>query len=81
MKWLQVPPIYVLDCSNVNEWNDKVYEPAVAIIEAALKGEEPTQKSINELVTEEKRTDSSNEENRYCEVNFSMRSFFINVDL
>ncbi|XP_017753987.1 PREDICTED: tRNA dimethylallyltransferase, mitochondrial-like [Eufriesea mexicana] len=64
----QVPPIYVLDCSNTNEWNDKVYEPAVTIIEAALKGEKPTQKPINEVVTEQKYTDSSNEENHYCKV-------------
>lgn len=50
-----------------------MYEPAVAIIEAVLRGEKPTQKPLNETVENEKFTDNSNEERHYCDV----KIFFI----
>ncbi|XP_033206717.2 tRNA dimethylallyltransferase isoform X1 [Bombus vancouverensis nearcticus] len=64
----QVPPIYTLDCTNLDQWNSCVYEPAVAIIEAVLRGEKPVQKPLNETVENEKFTDSSNEERHYCRI-------------
>ncbi|XP_043594693.1 tRNA dimethylallyltransferase isoform X2 [Bombus pyrosoma] len=64
----QVPPIYTLDCTDLDQWNSCVYEPAVAIIEAVLRGEKPTQKPLNETVENEKFTDSSNEERHYCDI-------------
>ncbi|XP_012138614.2 bHLH transcription factor Myc isoform X2 [Megachile rotundata] len=63
----QVPPIYVLDCTHIDKWTTSVYEPAVAIIEAVLKGEKPEQKPLNENIQNEKHTDSSNEEAHYCD--------------
>ncbi|XP_071873478.1 tRNA dimethylallyltransferase isoform X2 [Bombus fervidus] len=64
----QVPPIYTLDCTNLDQWNSHVYEPAVAIIEAVLRGEKPIQKPLNETVENEKVSDSSNEERHYCDI-------------
>ncbi|XP_012341648.1 tRNA dimethylallyltransferase [Apis florea] len=64
----QVPPIYALDSTNVNQWNSCVYEPAVAIIEAVLRGEKPEQKPLNESVENKKFSDSSNEERQYCDI-------------
>lgn len=78
IKRLQVPPIYTLDCTNLDQWNSCVYEPAVAIIEAVLRGEKPTQKPLNETVENEKFTDSSNEERHYCDVKFFLIFLIIN---
>ncbi|KAK1136795.1 hypothetical protein K0M31_001331 [Melipona bicolor] len=66
----QVPPIYVLNCTNVDQWNSRVYEPAVAIIEAVLKGEKPEQKPVNETGPVENKIfhDSSNAEKYYCDI-------------
>nr|XP_031828956.1 tRNA dimethylallyltransferase isoform X2 [Nomia melanderi] len=64
----QVPPIYILDCTDLNAWNSCVYEKAVAIVEASLRGEKPEQKPVNEFVIDVKNTDSSNEECRYCDI-------------
>ncbi|XP_076242789.1 tRNA dimethylallyltransferase [Calliopsis andreniformis] len=64
----QVPPVYALDCTNLKEWNSSVYEPAVAIVEAVLRGEKPEQKPLNESVDNVKVTDSSNEESHYCDI-------------
>ncbi|XP_034951811.1 tRNA dimethylallyltransferase isoform X2 [Chelonus insularis] len=63
----QLPPIYSLDCTNVEEWNSKVLEPAMAIIDANIKGDAPIQKSLNEDVQCWKSTDSSNEVTHWCE--------------
>lgn len=64
----QVPPVYSLDCTDVDQWDNCVYEPAVGIVEAFLKGEKPAQKPMNESVDNVKVTDSSNEECHYCEI-------------
>lgn len=77
IKRLQVPPIYTLDCTNLDQWNSCVYEPALAIIEAVLRGEKPVQKPLNETVENEKFTDSSNEERHYCRVKFFLISLII----
>lgn len=52
-----------------------MYEPAVGIVEAFLKGEKPAQKPMNESVDNVKVTDSSNEECHYCEVSYRLGSF------
>lgn len=58
----------------MDQWNSRVYEPAVAIIEAILKGEKPEQKPVNETFTGPVENqifhDSSNAEKYYCDVNF-----------
>nr|XP_034176165.1 tRNA dimethylallyltransferase isoform X1 [Osmia lignaria] len=64
----QVPPIYLLDCTHVDRWDSCVYEPAVAILEAVLRGKKPEQKPLNETIEDQKLTDSSNEESHYCDV-------------
>ncbi|KOC62355.1 tRNA dimethylallyltransferase, mitochondrial [Habropoda laboriosa] len=64
----QVPPVYALDCTDVNEWNSCVYEPAVEIIETILRGEKPEQTPLNETVENHKFSDASNEERHYCSV-------------
>ncbi|XP_017881069.1 tRNA dimethylallyltransferase-like [Ceratina calcarata] len=61
-------PIYALDCTDLSQWNARVYDPAIAIIEAVLRGEKPEQKPLNEIVQDKKWTDSSNEETHFCEV-------------
>lgn len=52
-----------------------MYEPAVAIIEAVLRGEKPEQRPLNESVENQKFTDSSNDERHYCDVRFSLGTF------
>ncbi|CAK9814311.1 tRNA dimethylallyltransferase [Anthophora plagiata] len=64
----QVPPVYVLDCTDISKWNNCVYEPAVTIIETILRGEKPEQKPINESVENQKFNDSSNEEKHFCDI-------------
>ncbi|XP_053982147.1 tRNA dimethylallyltransferase isoform X2 [Hylaeus volcanicus] len=64
----QTPPVYSLDCTNLDNWNSSVLEPAVAIIDAVLRREQPTQKPLNGTADTEKVTDSSNEERHYCDV-------------
>lgn len=64
----QVPPVYVLDSTNVDQWNSCVLEPAIAIIEAALRGEKPERTPFNETVEDRKSNDSSNEEKHYCDI-------------
>ncbi|XP_053596974.1 tRNA dimethylallyltransferase isoform X1 [Microplitis demolitor] len=63
----QVPPIYELDCTNIQEWNSKVLEPAIKIINAKLKDEIPAQKSLNRSSQDENLTDSKNQESHWCE--------------
>lgn len=69
---LQVPDVYTLDCTNVEEWNARVLEPAATIVEARLKGEKPSQRPLNENVDCEKFSDSSNEESHWCKVKRKM---------
>ncbi|XP_076291940.1 tRNA dimethylallyltransferase [Lasioglossum baleicum] len=64
----QVPHVYALDTTNVKNWDTAVYEKAVSIVEAILRGEKPEQKPLNESVVDSKVTDSSNEELHYCDV-------------
>ncbi|KZC13841.1 tRNA dimethylallyltransferase, mitochondrial, partial [Dufourea novaeangliae] len=64
----QVPRVYTLDCTDLDKWDSSVYEQAVKIVEATLRGEEPLQKPLNESVTNQKLTDSSNEECYHCDV-------------
>ncbi|XP_015123530.1 tRNA dimethylallyltransferase [Diachasma alloeum] len=64
----QVPPVYELDCTNIDEWDTKVLKPAIEIVDAKLRGEKPAQKPINENIENEKCTDSSNEEAHWCEI-------------
>ncbi|XP_043264832.1 tRNA dimethylallyltransferase isoform X2 [Colletes gigas] len=65
----QVPPMYTLDCTKLDEWNSCVYEPAVKIIDAILRGEKPSQIPINEeSVNSKKVSDASNEESHYCDI-------------
>ncbi|XP_076648271.1 tRNA dimethylallyltransferase isoform X2 [Halictus rubicundus] len=64
----QVPYVYTLDTTNVNNWDTLVYEKAVSIIEAILNGGKPEQKPVNESVVNSKVTDSSNEEVHYCDI-------------
>ncbi|KAK0170018.1 hypothetical protein PV328_010632 [Microctonus aethiopoides] len=63
----QVPPVYELDCTNVDEWNVKVLEQAIAIINAKLDGKIPSQKALNENIEHTKDTDASNEKSNWCE--------------
>ncbi|XP_043677735.1 tRNA dimethylallyltransferase [Vespula pensylvanica] len=64
----QVPPLYVLDCTDLAQWKSNVFDKAVSIISAILQGEKPEEKPINENIENQKNTDSSNEMQRYCEV-------------
>ncbi|XP_076671666.1 tRNA dimethylallyltransferase isoform X2 [Andrena cerasifolii] len=64
----QVPPVYSLDCTDLDQWNTNTYEPAVAILDAAFRGLPPLQQPMNELIENKKLSDSSNEESHYCEV-------------
>lgn len=57
----------------MNQWDSCVFEPAVAIIEAVLRGEKPEQKPLNESVENKKFSDSSNEERHFCDVNFYIK--------
>lgn len=74
--WLQVPPIYTLDCTDLNAWNSCVYEKAVIIVEAALRGEKSEQKPVNESIVDVKNTDSSNEECHYCDASTLIFTIF-----
>ncbi|XP_076167935.1 tRNA dimethylallyltransferase isoform X2 [Ptiloglossa arizonensis] len=63
-----MPPVYSLNCTNLNQWNSCVHDPAMAIIDATLRGEEPVQKPMNQSAIDYiKVTDSSNEETHYCD--------------
>ncbi|XP_043282975.1 tRNA dimethylallyltransferase isoform X2 [Venturia canescens] len=62
-----VPPVYGLDCTNVEHWNSRVLEPAIAIVEAKLRNEEPNLRPLNENIDVGKGSDASNEESRWCE--------------
>ncbi|XP_012282935.1 tRNA dimethylallyltransferase isoform X2 [Orussus abietinus] len=64
----QVPPVYTLDCTDVDQWNGKVLEPAIAIVSARLRNETPSQSPVNENVKNVKANDSSNEEKHTCEI-------------
>ncbi|XP_074099505.1 tRNA dimethylallyltransferase isoform X2 [Cotesia typhae] len=64
----QVPPVYDLDCTNIEEWNSKVLESAIEIINAKLRGDVHTQKPLNGSSLDEKFSDSSNEESHWCEI-------------
>lgn len=64
----QVPPLYVLDCTDLTQWESNVFNKAVSIISAILQGEEPKEKPVNENIESQKNTDSSNEVQHYCEV-------------
>ncbi|KAF7412113.1 hypothetical protein HZH66_001009 [Vespula vulgaris] len=64
----QVPPLYVLDCTDLTQWKSNVFDKAVSIISAILQGEKPEEKPINENIENQKNTDSSNEMQRYCEI-------------
>ncbi|XP_066582832.1 tRNA dimethylallyltransferase isoform X2 [Prorops nasuta] len=64
----EVPPIYSLDCTNVDQWTQSVYEPAVKIVSSILKGETPSQLPLNISVTNAKTDDASNEITRHCEI-------------
>lgn len=64
----QVPPLYALDCTNLTEWKCNVFDKAVSIVSAILRGEEPEERPINEHIENQKITDSSNEVQQYCEV-------------
>ncbi|XP_047360777.1 tRNA dimethylallyltransferase isoform X1 [Vespa velutina] len=64
----QVPPLYVLDCTDLTQWKSNVFDKAVSIISTILRGEKPEEKPINENVENQKNTDSSNEVQHYCEI-------------
>ncbi|KAG7210598.1 hypothetical protein KM043_012113 [Ampulex compressa] len=64
----QVPSIYTLDCTDLEQWDTRVLDPASAIVSAVLRGEKPEQRPFNENVEYGKNTDSSNEEVYYCEI-------------
>ncbi|CAL7940787.1 unnamed protein product [Xylocopa violacea] len=64
----QVPLLYELDCTDVNQWNSRVYEPAVAIIEAVMRGEKPEQKPLNELTLHQEYIKNNDKKRHYCDV-------------
>ncbi|KAL2718652.1 tRNA dimethylallyltransferase isoform X2 [Vespula squamosa] len=64
----QVPPLYVLDCTDLTQWKCNVFDKAVSIISAILQGKKPEEKPINENIESQKNTDSSNELQRYCKI-------------
>ncbi|XP_076762182.1 tRNA dimethylallyltransferase [Xylocopa sonorina] len=64
----QMPLIYELDCTDTSQWNSRVYEPAVAIIEAAMRGEKSEQKPSNETILRQKYINSSDKKRHYCNV-------------
>lgn len=71
-----MPPVYSLDCTDLDQWNINTYEPAVAIIDAVLRGLTPLQQPMNELIENKKVSDSSNEESHYCEVRCHFACFY-----
>ncbi|KAK2578470.1 hypothetical protein KPH14_011639 [Odynerus spinipes] len=64
----QVPPLYALDCTDLAQWESNVFDKAVSIVSATLRGEKPEEKPLNENIENQKITDSSNEVQHYCEV-------------
>ncbi|XP_058804254.1 tRNA dimethylallyltransferase [Phymastichus coffea] len=64
----QVPPVYSLDCSNVEQWESEVYGKAVEIVSAVMRGETPSQQPMNSVIDNAKDTDSSNFKRHFCEV-------------
>ncbi|XP_014607480.1 PREDICTED: tRNA dimethylallyltransferase, mitochondrial isoform X2 [Polistes canadensis] len=64
----QVPPLYELDCTDLTQWESTVYDKAVSIISAVLRGEKPEERPINENIKDQKTSDSSNEFQNYCEI-------------
>lgn len=75
---IKVPPIYDLDCTNIEEWNSKVLESAIEIINAKLRGDVHTRKPLNGSSLDEKFSDSSNEESHWCEVKIDFFVFLRN---
>uniref|UniRef100_A0ABD2WEZ9 U1-type domain-containing protein n=1 Tax=Trichogramma kaykai TaxID=54128 RepID=A0ABD2WEZ9_9HYME len=63
----QVPPVYSLDCSDVNVWDSVVYERALEIVEAYRNGHTPSVEPINKNIVDRKVSDSSNDRSRVCE--------------
>lgn len=64
----KVPPIYELNCTNLDDWNTDVLKPAVDIINSILNNEKIDKKTMQDNCTEVKTTDSSNEKTYWCEV-------------
>ncbi|OXU29492.1 hypothetical protein TSAR_015845 [Trichomalopsis sarcophagae] len=66
----QVPPVYSLDCTDLEQWESEVYRKAVEILAAVMSGETPCVKATNSSVddADAKLTDPSNETNHFCEV-------------
>ncbi|XP_001604528.1 tRNA dimethylallyltransferase isoform X2 [Nasonia vitripennis] len=66
----QVPPVYSLDCTDLEQWESEVYGKAVEIVAAVMSGETPRVKATNSSVddTDAKVTDPSIETNHFCEV-------------
>ncbi|XP_044016747.1 tRNA dimethylallyltransferase isoform X2 [Aphidius gifuensis] len=64
----QVPPIYELNCTNLDNWNTDVLKPAVDIINSILNNEKIDRKTMQDNCKEEKKTDSSNETTYWCEM-------------
>ncbi|XP_011494436.1 PREDICTED: tRNA dimethylallyltransferase, mitochondrial-like [Ceratosolen solmsi marchali] len=64
----QVPPVYSLDSTNVEQWESEVYGKAVEIVLAVMVGEKPHNPPMSIDINNAKYTDSSNVKRHFCEV-------------
>lgn len=64
----KVPPVYDLNCTNVDRWDTDVLEPAIELINTILENKNPRRNPIQANFKQDKGNDSSNEESYWCEV-------------
>lgn len=60
--------MYTLDCTDVEQWNEKVLKPAEEIVSAHVANRKPDQKPLNQIYEDKKTTDSSTDNAHFCEV-------------
>lgn len=51
---MQVPPVYSLDGSDPSQWNERVRDPAVSVVQALLGGKQPQLQAANTPVDTQK---------------------------
>lgn len=63
----QVPPIYELDTTNLNKWDDEVKNKAITIIESFVNGTPCQYEPLKQHLSEDKRSIDGHSCN-YCDV-------------